>query len=237
MLPKLSVVILCYKAGRDVRKYVEEAVDCLDKEIDSWQIVLVGNYLQGETDITPQVVQEIAEANDRIVAVTKVKEGMMGWDVRSGFVEATGGVVALIDGDGQMAFRDVIHAYRVLEKENCDIVTTYRVERYDGCYRFLVSRVYNLIFRIFFGGLQVRDINSKPKLITRSAYNRLDLKSNDWFIDAEIMIQARRLRLKIREISVVFYDLKTRRSFVRVPAILEFIKNLLLARIKEFIAR
>ncbi|MBL7204922.1 MAG: glycosyltransferase family 2 protein [Desulfobacteraceae bacterium] len=237
MSPQISVVILCYRAGRAVMKFVEDAIVCLDKEIDSWQIVLVGNYLQGATDITPQVVREIAKNDDRIKAVTKIKEGMMGWDVRSGFVEATGDVIALIDGDGQMTFGDVIRAYRVLQKERCDIVTTYRAERYDGRYRFFVSRIYNLIFHMLFRGLRVRDINSKPKLITRNAYNRLDLKSNDWFIDAEIMIQARRFRLKVSEIPVIFYDLKTRRSFVRIPAILEFIKNLILERIKEFIAR
>lgn len=234
MPPKLSVVILCYKAGRDIRKFVDEAVDCLDKEMDSWQMVLVGNYVRGSTDITPQVVREIAGNDGRIKAITKVKEGMMGWDVRSGLVEATGDVIALIDGDGQMAFKDVIRSYRLLNDENCDIVTTYRAERHDGFYRYLVSRVYNLVFRMLFKGLDVRDINSKPKLITRSAYDRLDLKSDDWFVDAEIMIQARRLRFKVREIPVTFYELKTRRSFVRPPAIIEFIRNLVFARIKEF---
>ena len=236
MLPELSIVILCYRAGGNVRKFVDEAVACLEKEIDTWQIVLVGNYLPDSNDITPQVVQEIAGSDDRIEAITIVKEGMMGWDVRSGFAETTGEVIALIDGDGQMAFKDVIRGYRLLNHESCDIVTTYRAERHDGFYRYLVSRIYNLVFCLLFRGLNIRDINSKPKLIRRSAYDKLNLKSNDWFVDAEIIIQARRLQFKVREIPVVFYDLKTRRSFVRAPAILEFIKNLILARIREFFA-
>ena len=234
MVPELSVVILCYRAGRGVEKFVKHTAACLDEAMANWQMVLVGNYFQETNDITPQVVRDLAENDDRIEAVTRVKEGMMSWDVRSGFVEATGEVIALIDGDGQMAFRDVIRGYRLLNDENCDIVTTYRAERHDGFYRYVISKVYNLVFRMLFMGVNVRDINSKPKLITRNAYDRLDLKSDDWFVDAEIMIQARRLRFKVREIPVTFYELKTRKSFVRLPALIEFIRNLVFARIKEF---
>ncbi len=234
MPPGLSVVILCYRSGKDVKGFVDEVVTCLNKETDNWEIILVGNYLEGAGDITPQMVKEIAKSDARIKAITKVKEGMMGWDVRSGFAEATGDVIALIDGDGQMNGRDIVCAYRVLRKHSCDIVKTYRIERHDSFYRFFISKVYNLVFQILFGGLKVRDVNSKPKLITRAAYDKLQLKSNDWFVDAEMMIQARRFKFKIIEIPCIFYDLKGRRSFVRIPAILEFIKNLIVARIKEF---
>lgn len=237
MQPELSVVILCYRAGRTVEKFVNDTAACLDEEMDNWQIVLVGNYFQGTNDITPQVVRDLAENDDRIEAVTRIKEGMMGWDVRSGFAEATGDVIALIDGDGQLKGQDIVRAYQVLKREHCDIVVTYRAVRHDGFYRYLVSRVYNLVFCLFFWGLDVRDINSKPKLITRSAYNRLHLSSDDWFVDAEIMIQARRLRFRVSEIPVIFYELKTRESFVRPRAIIEFIKNLVFARIKEFYER
>lgn len=235
MALSLSVVILCYRAGKDVKGFVEEVVDCLEKEMDDWQIILVGNYFEGTGDRTPEVVREMAEMDDRIRAVTRIKEGMMGWDVRSGFSEATGDVIALIDGDGQMMGQDIVRAYRILRKEACDLVKTYRIKRHDGLYRGLISRVYNFIFHILFKGLDVRDVNSKPKLITKTAYGMLNLESDDWFIDAEIMIQARRLRFKVIEIPSVFYELKGRRSFVRLPAILEFIKNLIVARIKEFL--
>lgn len=232
--PELSVVVLCYRAGNAVRRFVKDLISCLEKEMDSWEIILVGNYLEGTDDITPQVVREIAEGDVRIKTVARVKKGMMGWDVRSGFAEATGDVIALIDGDGQMNDRDIVRAYRALRKHSCDIVKTYRIERHDSPYRFFISKVYNLVFQILFGGLKVRDVNSKPKLITRAAYDKLQLKSNDWFVDAEIMIQARRFKFKIFEVPCIFYDLKGRRSFVRIPAILEFIKNLIVARIKEF---
>lgn len=235
MPPELSVVILCYRAGRQVEPFVDDVVACLARDMDNWEIILVGNYMPCAVDPTPQVVCEMAARDSRIKAIARKKEGMMGWDVRSGFGAATGKIIALIDGDGQMPGNDIMRAYRVMQKENCDMVKTYRMVRYDGRYRRVISRVYNAVFCLLFGGLSVRDINSKPKLIAREAYEKLQLKSDDWFIDAEIMIQSRRLGFRVVEIPAVFYALKSRRSFVRIPAILEFIKNLIMARLREFV--
>ena len=232
--PELSVVILCYRAGKQIERFVEDVMVCLAGEMDNWEIILVGNYMPHDSDSTPGIVRKIAAKNSRVKAVIREKEGMMGWDVRSGFRAATGKIIALIDGDGQMPGKDVIRAYRIMKTANCHMVKTYRTIRHDGRYRRNLSRIYNAFFRLLFGGFDVRDINAKPKLIAREAYDRLQLKSDDWFIDAEIMIQSRRLGLKVIEIPSVFYALKDRRSFVRAPAIFEFMKNLIIARFREF---
>jgi len=46
--------------------------------------VLVGNYIEGSDDETPQVVRELAERWPNVSAVVRPKEGMMGWDMRMG---------------------------------------------------------------------------------------------------------------------------------------------------------
>jgi len=80
--------------------------------------------------------------------------------------------------------------------------------------------------------METKDINSKPKIFTREAYSQMKLQSTDWFIDAEIMIQARALKLKIEKIPVIFSANESRKSFVRFEAIAEFIYNLIKYRIK-----
>ena len=62
----------------------------------------------------------------------------------------------------------------------------------------------------------------------------MDLISDDWFIDAEIMIQVRRLKFNFSEISTQFTKLDSRTSFVKPGAIIEFIVNMILFRIREF---
>jgi hypothetical protein len=93
-------------------------------------------------------------------------------------------------------------------------------------YRRLISTVYNAIFSLLFG-FKVRDINSKPKIIRRDKYELLHLESDDWFADAELVIRARELGLKIGETPVHFSINDNRGSFVKPKAILEFTSNLL----------
>ena len=229
--PNLSVVILAYRSGEIIQPFVESMIQSLEENEPNWEIILVGNYSAGDGDLTPCIVTEIAQSHPRICALTRVKEGMMGWDMKSGLQAATGRAIAVIDGDGQMPFEDVSRVYKKLNDEGLDLVKTFRIHRDDGVYRKTISVVYNIIFNILFPGLNCRDINSKPKIMTREVYDRMCLNSNGWFIDAEIMIQARKMKLKIGEIPTTFLPLNYRPSFVKLRSIWEFSVNLIWYRL------
>lgn len=233
--PDLSIVILCYKAGKTIKPFVSKITKIMkESKIPNYELVLVGNYNKGSDDLTPEIVAELAAANPKIKSVAKIKKGMMGWDMKSGLKKATGNYISVIDGDNQMPVEDLIKVYNKIKKEKSDLVKTYRIKRGDDSWRKTVSFFYNIFFKILFPGLKSQDINSKPKIFSMEAYKKLNLASNDWFIDAEIMIQARRLHFKINEVPTFFRGLQGRKSFVRPAAILEFIKNLIIFRIKEF---
>ena len=99
MDPEISVVILCFKAGQRVYGYIEKIVKLLNHSIPYWEIILVGNYFENTNDDTPDIVKEIASKNNSIKAIAMPKEGMMGWDARSGLGMATGKYICIIDGD------------------------------------------------------------------------------------------------------------------------------------------
>lgn len=232
--PELSVVVLGYRAGLGLKLFVSELIGLLEKDKIDYQIVLVGNYWPGSNDDTPKIVRELVRLNHRIKQVIEPKEGMMGWDMRKGLEAADGKFISVIDGDGQMLAGDVIRVYREIKEKDLDFVKTYRQKRFDNLWRRTISFFYNLIFKILFPGLKVRDVNSKPKVFTRQFFKKLKLISNDWFTDAEIMIQVRRYKARTSELPTVFKQIKGRSSFVNISSIFEFIKNLIIARIKEF---
>ena len=37
-------------------------------------------------------------------------------------------------------------------------------------------------------GILIKQINAKPKIIKKELFDKLSIKSNDWFIDTEILI-------------------------------------------------
>lgn len=231
----LSIVILCYKAENKAVKFVEKVENRLKNfNINNYELILVGNYLANSKDKTPKIVEKIASQSNYMTFVAKEKKGMMGWDMRSGLDIAKGNYISVIDGDGQMPTDDLIRVYKKIKNNKLDLVKTYRVKREDGIKRKIISNIYNLIFNILFPGLDSKDINSKPKIFSKSAYKKLNLKSNDWFIDAEIMIKARRHKFNIDNLPTRFEYLKGRKSFVGTKAIFEFIYNLFIYRIKEF---
>jgi len=232
---ELSVVVLGYRAEENIIPFIEKLKLLLDKICQHWQIVLVGNYIIGSNDKTKEIVEQLAAQDSRIKKVIKPKRGMMGWDMRKGLNAADGKYICVIDGDGQFPIESLEQAYKIIKEQNLDLVKTYRCKRYDGIYRTIVSKVYNFIFRLLFPRLRkFKDANSKPKIMTRTALKQMTLESNDWFIDAEIMINVARLNLKVFEFPIYFYDIKSRNSFVKFGAIFEFIRNLIIYRIREF---
>ena len=224
--PHFSLVVLCYRSGQSIIPFVERLQRTLSYCTFTWELVLVGNYIEGSDDETPEVVKKLAAGSDNIRTVIRPKQGMMGWDMRTGLDAARGTYIGVIDGDGQFPPESIIACLLKCELEDLDFTKTYRVIRDDGLYRRLISAVYNAIFSLLFG-FKVRDINSKPKIIRRDKYELLNLQSDDWFADAEIVIRARELGLKIGETPVHFSSNDARGSFVKPKAILEFSSNLL----------
>ena len=231
--PELSVVVFCYKSGKTIIPYIEQMErEFREDGMDNYELVLVGNYFPGTNDKTPEIIRELARNNSKILPVTLEKKGMLGWDVIKGFKAANGRAIALIDGDGQMPSRDIIRLYRVLKSGEFDLVKTFRKTRMDGFRRKFISWFYNAIFRILFPKIYFRDINSKPKIITREAYNKMKLECNGWFIDGEIMLESMRLDLNVAEMPTVFLENEWRGSFVKLWTIFEFLWHMVVYRIK-----
>ena len=76
-------------------------------------------------------------------------------------------------------------------------------------------------------------MNSKPKIIRGSILKQMNLESDDWFIDAEIMMKAQKMNLKVIELPIHFVENENRASFIKFAAIFEFLKNLYRFRFKN----
>jgi len=236
MVPELSVVILCYRAEEFVPVFVAKMKSVLERKAVAYELVLVANYHADAdpADRTPAIAHALAEHDPTLHVVAQPKRGMMGWDMRGGLAAARGRAVAVIDGDGQMPPEDVVLVYDLLRSGGFDVAKTYRTARGDGAFRIGVSRAYNAALKILFPSVRVRDANGKPKIFTREALERLHLTSDDWFIDAEIVIQATRLGLRIGEAPTVFLPNTRRASFVTARAIVGFSWDLLAYRVKTW---
>jgi glycosyltransferase involved in cell wall biosynthesis len=222
--PEVSVVILCYGAEE-----LPHVVGPLHEELEasgaSYEVILVANYW-GSADLTAKHAAAFARDHPNVVVVARPKKGGMGWDLRSGLGVARGSALVYLDGDGQVSTHDALAIYRRLRETGADVVKGRRDVREDGSVRTLTSLGYNLLFRLLFRTAPLWDVNGQPKGLTRAAYERLDLRTDDWFTDAEIVLKARAAGMQIVEVPVRFLPRQTHGSHVGLGTVWEFLVNM-----------
>lgn len=234
---KLSVVILCYKSEEKIIEFVDLVEKVIKKLNKQYEIILVANYKKSIVDKTPSIVRELSKKNKNLVPVILEKKGMMGWDAISGLKVAKGDAIALIDGDGQMPPEDLGRLFRIMLSGEFDFVKTFRINRFDGKKRIAMSFIFNMLFRLLFPNSFIRDINSKPKIFTKTSLQKMQLHCYGWFLDGEIILEVRRLNLSFAEIPTTFNEIEWRGSFINFKAVIEMIYSLFIFRIKYWVKK
>ncbi len=220
--PALSLVIPLFDEEAGVRGVVRSLVGTLDEAGIAFQLVLVDN---GSRDGTLGVIQEIARGDPRVEVLHLPSNGGYGGGILAGLRVSRAPVLGYLWGDDQVGHHVVPDLLRRITEQGADLAKARRVIRLDGRHRRALTRVYHTVFPLFFR-LPSRDIHGCPKLFTREAFERIAPVSRDWFLDAEVMIRATELGLRISELDVVAYPRATGESHVRWGTVLEFGINL-----------
>ncbi len=226
-VPELSLAIPLYNEQDNVENVVTNLVAALEAAHVDYELVLVNN---GSEDRTGEIIERLARENHRLVPVhIPVNQGY-GWGIITGLKHCRGRYLGYAWGDNQVRAEDVVKIFDRLRQGDVDMVKALRIERHDGLQRLIITRVYNTVFPFFFP-VYSKDVNGCPKIFTREAYEAIAPKSRDWFLDAEIMIKAHKLGLRVAEIPVIFYPRSSGKSKVRWKTVLEFALNMIRYRL------
>ena len=229
--PDLSLIVPCYNEADVIRNTANRLIKAfLDREI-VMELILVDN---GSVDETGAIIDEMIQEGLPIVKVTVPINQGYGNGILQGLQTSHGRYVGFTCADGQVESHDVAKTYEIAANaRNPILVKVRRRFRMDGWLRKFVSVIYNFLTVFMFGNLGSIDINGNPKILPREYLERMHLQSTDWFIDAEVMIKAKRLKLPVYEINVIAQMREGGRSNVRGTTIKEFIRNLLVYRFTE----
>jgi hypothetical protein len=107
-----------------------------------------------------------------------------------------------MDSDLPIRMDDALQAVPLAEQ--ADIIIGWRISRAESRWREVISWVYNRMFRWGFG-LRVRDVNFAFKLFKRAFYQRIKLRSEGSFIDAELLLEMRRTGARLAELPLQYY--------------------------------
>jgi len=219
-----SAVVTLYNEEGNVEPLTRHLISAFRQQFIDQQFELI-LVLNGPQDRTPAIAQNLASEFREITLVTMRENQGYGGGLLAGLSQARGEYVGYTDGDEQIDSQDVAKIFAAACAGSYDLVKVSRTVRQDGWQRLVVSSLFNLLFRLMFGGRST-DINGKPKVFRRSAFERLNLTATDWFLDAELMIQAQRLGLSMQEIPAVFKQRQKGASNVRLATLVEFLRNM-----------
>ncbi len=225
---KFSMALLFYNEEENIIPVVSSLKDTLTEAGLSFELILVNN---GSQDRTPLLIDQLVSRDPVLSKVTVESNRGYGWGALQGLKAARGEWIGFMGGDGQIAPEDVVKLFRSAHP-GYDLIKVRRIQRLDGFTRRWVSNIYIMMVCLLFD-LPFYDINATPRIFHRSWLGRLEFTSRDWFLDAEMMIKARVLGMKVREIPIIFRKRQGGSSNVNVLTSLEFLKNIARFRLGE----
>jgi glycosyltransferase involved in cell wall biosynthesis len=206
------------------RRAVSAARAVLVAERADWEIVIVDD---ASTDGTPALVDALAREDPRVRVVHNPVNLRLGGALRAGYAAATKDLIFYTDADLPVDFDQLPRAVRLLEYQGADVVAAYRFDRTsEGFVRAVYTFCYNHLIRTLFG-LRVRDVNFAFKLFRRSILEKFSLTSEGSFIDAELLLRARKAGCVIIQIGLDYFP-RTRgtSTLASIPVILAILRDL-----------
>ena len=195
----LSIVIPLFNEEENLPPLVQSIFNALSSNPDFLELVLVDD---GSRDRTAEIARSFAAADPRIRLVSHERNRGLGAAIRTGLAAAEGDLALYTDADLPFDFGLIPRLLSLVTHDS--IVIGCRSNRGEGGRRWLLTKGYNLICRAALG-LRVRDVNFACKLLTRRALRGMRLNSEGSFIDAEMLVECRRLGLKITEFPLTYH--------------------------------
>jgi glycosyltransferase involved in cell wall biosynthesis len=215
--PSISVVFPMYNEEAYLHRAVRAARAALAEVTPDHEIVIVDD---ASTDRTGALADELARADPRIRVVHNERNRRLGGTLRAGYAVATKDLVVYTDADLPFDLQELGRAVRLLEYQQADVLSAYRFDRTaEGVLRTVYSFFYNLLIRVAFG-LRIKDVNFSFKLFRRSLLDKLTLKSEGSFIDAEFLVRARKAGATIIQIGVDYFPRSRGVSTLSSPGVI-----------------
>lgn len=193
---KLSLVIPLFNEQDNIERLVGQLFEVLKFGEFPCELVLVNNGSRDNTNA--EIDAMIQKHGDSIRKVVVPVNRGFGWGVISGLRTCRGKVVGFMVGDLEADTSIIMRAYHSIRMNPLTVAKACRNVRHDGIARKLLSLAYNTLFRIRYQ-VRSKDVNGTPKLFSLELLQRLDLRSNQSFLDAELLLKASYLGCRIIE--------------------------------------
>lgn len=218
--PSVSACIPALNEAGNVGILVRDLDRVLRGLCGEYEIIVVDD---GSTDGTAGVLEGLSAELPAFRVITHPSNLGYGRALRDGFDAARCDYVFYTDGDRQF---DVDELARFVERVAAGrAVVGYRLERSEGALRKFTSRAYNKLIRVLFA-LKLRDVDCSFKVFPAAVVPSLELKSDRFFIDTELMVKLKNAGVEMVELGVRHLPREYGRSTVSVRHVITTVREI-----------
>jgi glycosyltransferase involved in cell wall biosynthesis len=217
----ISFVLPAYNEEENIEKATSSVVEVAEGlDLEDFEVIVVND---GSSDRTGEIIDRLKAQNPHIRPIHHPTNQGYADALKTGFTSARCKLVFYTDSDLQFDVKEVKNLLPA--SEDYDIVTGFRIYRYDPFSRLVLAWGYNLLARTIFR-LRVRDIDCAFKLFRREVFDVIEIRSKKFFVDTEILAKARYHGFRMTEIGVRHYPRAGGQSTVRPSHVVSTLREL-----------
>lgn len=201
MIKLSSVSFFCpaYYDEKNLPKLIPRVVEFLSKVANQFELIIVND---GSPDGTGRIAEELSKKYRSIRVIHHPVNLGYGAALKTGFKSSRYQYIMYTDGDNQYDVSEFVPYLSLLNEY--DVLSGYVTKKVVTLKRLFQSLAFNFLIKVLFF-TNLKDINCSMKVYKRNVLDALNIQSNSAFIDAEMLIKAKRLGFKIKQFPVTHY--------------------------------
>jgi len=201
-LPNISILVAAFNEEESI----EECIRSIATAMPDAEIVIV----HGGTDATLDIARSLQSEFPQITPIFNEGDRGKGHAVKTGIASARGSIIAQFDADLQFAAKDLPALTAPLKDGLCDVTLgsrfmtgADRAAYQPSFFRDMGNKLLCLYVSCLCGK-KATDVTAGIKAWTRSAIEQIDFRDDVYSYEAEIVIRAHRLGLRVKEVPVTY---------------------------------
>lgn len=210
MSKHLSVILPAYNEEVHVKGTLEAIHAYLLRQKYSWEVIIVSD---GSKDRTAQLASEFISEKPGFNLFANTKNRGKGYAVRQGMLAATGDYRIYLDTDYAITIEHIEKFWPHIDKGYDVVIGSIelpgaKVEEHAQWYRRFLGHYSKYIIRVIAGLWNIHDTQRAFKLFSAKAAVEIFSRAmvNRWGFDIEVLVLAKKLGYKIKELPVTWIN-------------------------------